>query len=78
MVKEIGLTIINWHGCIATDVDGSIDVHSEILSFLSVYIGKARTQVCGCAHTIWKIRFILKMCAIRDAKSAGHTTRRLF
>jgi len=36
--KEIGLTIINWHGCIATDVDGSIVVNSAILPFLSVYI----------------------------------------
>ena len=36
--KNILLTIINWHGCIATDVDGSIGIHSETLSFLSVYI----------------------------------------
>jgi hypothetical protein len=32
---------INWHGCIATDVDGSIGINFEILSFLSVYIVKA-------------------------------------
>jgi len=38
--KNMVLTIINWHGCIATDMDGSIGVHSEIFSFLSVYIVK--------------------------------------
>ena len=52
-------------------MDGSIDVHSEIFSFLSVYIGKARTQVCGCAHTIWKIRFDFKNVSNQGRKVSG-------
>ena len=38
------LTIINWQGRITTDVDRSIDVHSEILPFLSVNKARAYTH----------------------------------
>ena len=43
------LTISNWHGCIATDVDGLIVVNSTIPSFPSVYI-------VGDLHTSMRLR----------------------